>query len=88
MLEEEMAAHHRKRRAQGGTWALSNLTGAHHHCHNLARYSIHHRVAHARAQGFLLSGADNPPDVPLLLHGARLVTLHDDGTVTELPEES
>lgn len=87
MEEDAMAAHHRKRVSQGGTWALSNLAGCHHMCHNGFTDAIHLAPLKAREAGFLVPVWHDPRLVPLLLHGARWVTLHDDGTVNDVPEE-
>jgi len=85
MAEDEMAAHHRKRRSQVGGWNLANLLGCHHGCHNLGTRSIHANPYWAHRYGYLLMSWE-PDSKPVFLHHAYWVQLHDDGQVEYLAE--
>ncbi|MSZ78271.1 MAG: HNH endonuclease [Actinobacteria bacterium] len=84
----EYSKHHRRPRGMGGTkatWvnAVSNLllvcgtgvTG----CHGM----IESQRAIAYERGWLVRTGFAPNEVPVLLHGARLVYLDDDGRYAE-----
>lgn len=51
---EHYAAHHRLLRGQGGSWALSNIVGTHHDCHNVQPASIHQNPRSAYALGVMI----------------------------------
>jgi 5-methylcytosine-specific restriction endonuclease McrA len=87
MAEEAMATHHRLTRRRGGDWRLSNLLGIHHRCHNGDTASVHLSPLKATLSGYLVPTGHDPRLAAVLLHGARWVTLHDDGTVVDVPEE-
>lgn len=65
MQEHWWAAHHRLRRAQGGTNDLSNLVALHHECHNLNTPSVHSHPADAYRRGLLVHSGLDPTRVPL-----------------------
>lgn len=77
-----MAAHHRLLRSAGGTWALSNLMGTHHGCHNVQPGSIHQEPKLAISRGAIVSRHSRlpPAEVSVVMPGGRSWYLEDDGT--------
>ncbi|MFC5930875.1 HNH endonuclease [Cryobacterium melibiosiphilum] len=51
---EDMHAHHRLLRGQGGTWDLANIVGLHAACHDLQPGSVHQEPAKAYRLGFMI----------------------------------
>jgi hypothetical protein len=81
---EDMAAHHRKLRSQGGKDEPSNLVCLDHACHNLATNSVHLKPGQASKYGWIVKSFEEPAAKPVLLHGRRPVLLAADGTYTNV----
>ena len=81
-----MALHHRKLRSRGGKDEPENLLYIHHECHNLGTNSVHNRVALATEKGWIVSSWADPKEVPVVLHGGRIVILQSDGSYAILME--
>jgi 5-methylcytosine-specific restriction endonuclease McrA len=86
MLEEEMQAHHRRLRSQGGKDELACLLGCHGRCHNLDSDSIHLRPKAAYVNGWLVKSYQDPALTPVLI-GGRSVLLGNDGSIVPIPME-
>lgn len=76
-------AHHRKRKSQGGSWALSNVIALHARCHNQHRDSVHDQPARSYDFGWLVRSGADPARVPVLIMGwqstGQWALLTDDG---------
>lgn len=66
MSVDEMHAHHRKRRSQGGLWSLRNIVGVHGYCHVIDGKSIHQNPKLAQERGFLLKQGQLAELVPIV----------------------
>jgi hypothetical protein len=75
--------HHRLNRSQGGLWTPANIL---HICRDAHRL-IGERPQAAAGQGWSIRNQRNPEDVPCWLAGRGYAFLHDNGHVTEAPEE-
>jgi hypothetical protein len=63
---EDMHAHHRLLRGQGGTWDLANIVGLHGVCHDVQPGSVHQEPKRAYALGFMIRmGLLSPAQIPL-----------------------
>lgn len=76
---ESFAAHHRLLRSQGGSWALSNIIGVHHDCHNVQPASVHQNPRSAYALGVMIRTKRFPPaELPVFDRGTGSWWLQDD----------
>ena len=68
---DDMAAHHRLLRSQGGTWDLANIIGLHHGCHNVQPGSVHQEPRRAYRLGFMIrTKLLTPAQIPLYSRSA------------------
>jgi hypothetical protein len=75
--------HHRLNRSQGGLWTPANIL----HICRQAHTAIGSDPKYAAGQGWSIRNRRNPADVPLWLAGRGFCFLHDNGHVTEAPDE-
>jgi HNH endonuclease len=79
--------HHRKLRAQGGDWSVTNLLALHYSCHNAAfAGAVHNTPVRSYDLGYLVRGAFDPAEMPVLLHGKKWVLLTPTGQYTPCEE--
>lgn len=77
--------HHRLNRSQGGLWTPANILHICRHSHD-AIGADPLWAAHP-SRGWSIRNRRNPADVPLWLAGRGYCLLHDDGHVTEAPDD-
>lgn len=87
---ENYAAHHRLLRSQGGTWALSNIVGTHHFCHNVQPGSIHQNPKSAYSLGVMIrTKRFTPAELPVFDRSTGSWWLLDDaGDCQYVPEST
>lgn len=83
-VDDRWEAHHRKLRAQGGTWALSNVAALCAPCH----LDVHDQPAKAVTDGWIVPSHADPAATRILLRSGWTTPdgmparLNDDGTWT------
>lgn len=86
--DNEWAAHHRLRKAQGGKDTMDNLVALHHHCHNIVPGSVHQEPQMAFSRGLLVHMGSEPSEVPLRLPDESWVFLSTVYTPCDPPEDT
>ena len=74
--------HLRQRRSQGGDWSPSNILHICRHCHDI----ITRTITPKSRGGWVVSGYEDPADVPVLLYRHGWVLLRADGSITPAQE--
>lgn len=84
-LGTNWAMHHRV--LQSRRDVITNVMALHHECHNLGKDAVHLNVEQAMDDGYIVSQAYDPAEIPLLLRGHTWTLLTPEGTYRYLTEE-